>query len=698
MKLASEGASASASINPAHYPSEGKGWKPLWMLIAGVVALALLTFISLTQGLADITVQTVVQSLIHPQDLPDHQMIRAVRLPRTVMGLLSGAALAISGALMQTVTRNPLASETTLGVNAGAYLAVVASTIFWPAMLHQFAFPIAVLGGTLSAGLVFILGGGRKASPIRIALSGMIVTLVLSSITSALLMLNQFATKGLFLWGSGSLIQNDWDGVQFAWPWILGGTLLILFMARQLDLLTLSEETAKSLGQNVARTQLFAMLGAIIIACVSVSIVGPIGFVGLIAPHLVRLSGVRKHAWLIPLCAVWGAAVLVGADTLSRTIVDAYGELPAGAITAAIGAPWLIWLAVRTSGKGGGGQRAGDAMAIGGLQQRIPFGVYVWIFSLLLIVVWVLSLTSGAMPIPLSDLFAVITGGGNELNQQILFDFRLPRLLTAGFAGIAIAASGSLLQSAIRNPLGDPQIVGVTSGAGAGALLLLIAFPSLPVAWVPAGAMAGGLLAAAIVYAVSWRSGLQPTTLTLVGIAVSAAGSAVINILIVKADLAAAPALAWMAGSIYGREWTEVRQLLITIVLLLPIAWWLGRKADLLSFGDEVASGVGLSVRRTRLIVAVLAVILSSVAAACVGVVGFIGLLAPHAARMLVGHEHRKAFVISCLLGGLLLAISDWIGRVIMIPNELPAGIVAALIGTPYLVFLMYRTSRTKAS
>lgn len=695
MKLAPEGA-ASTSIHPAHTLKKGKGWRPLWMLVAGLIALALLAFLSLTQGLADITVHTVIQSLIHPQDLPDHQMIRAVRLPRTVMGLLSGAALAISGALMQTVTRNPLASETTLGVNAGAYLAVVAGTIFWPALLHQFAFPFAVFGGTLAAIMVFVLGGGRKSSPIRIALSGMIVTLVLSSITSAFMLLNQQATKGLFLWGSGSLIQNDWDGVQFTWPWILGGTLVIILMARQLDLLTLSEETAKSLGQRVIRTQALAMIGAIILACVSVSVVGPIGFVGLIAPHLVRLSGVKKHAWLIPICAIWGAAVLVGADTISRTIVDAYGELPAGAITAAIGAPWLIWLAVRTSGKGGSVQRSSDAMTIGALSKRIPFSVYVWGLSLLLIVVWVLSLTSGAMPIPLADVLAVITGGGNELNQQILLDFRLPRLLTAGFAGIAIAASGSLLQSAIRNPLGDPQIVGVTSGAGAGALLIMIAFPALPIAWMPVGAMAGGLAAAAIVYAVSWRSGLQPTTLTLVGIAVSAAGSAMINILIVKADLKAAPALAWMAGSIYGREWGEVLQLLVTILLLLPLAWWLGRKADLLSFSDEVASGVGLSVRRTRLFVAVLAVILSSVAAASVGVIGFIGLLAPHAARMLTGHEHRKSFVISCLLGGLLLAIADWIGRIVIIPNELPAGIVAALIGTPYLVFLMYRTSRSK--
>lgn len=241
------------SIHPAPPASTGwRGWKPLWVLVLGLLSLIVLTFVSLTQGLADISVKTVVQALVSPQDIADHHMIRSVRLPRTVMGLLAGAALAVSGVLMQTVTRNPLASETTLGVNAGAYLAVVVGLIFWPGLLHQYALPLAVAGGTLAAVAVYALAGRSSGSPLRIALSGMIVTLVLSSVTSALVLLNQQTTQGIFLWGSGSLIQNDWDGVAFSWPWIVGGLLVLYVAVRQWDILLLNEESARSLGQRWA--------------------------------------------------------------------------------------------------------------------------------------------------------------------------------------------------------------------------------------------------------------------------------------------------------------------------------------------------------------------------------------------------------------------------------------------------------------
>jgi ABC-type Fe3+-siderophore transport system permease subunit len=307
-----------------------------------------------------------------------------------------------------------------------------------------------------------------------------------------------------------------------------------------------------------------------------------------------------------------------------------------------------------------------------------------------------ISLTSGSLPIPLSEVLAVLCGHGEDLYRQILIDFRLPRLLVAGLAGMALAASGTLLQSAVRNPLGDPQVIGVTSGAGVGALLLMVALPQISISWLPLAAIIGGVGAAAIVYSVSWRRGLNPTILTLVGIAVAAAGAAIINILVIHAEMKAAPALAWMAGSTYGRGWPEVWQLIPTVCILLPLGWWLGRRVDLLSFSDESATGLGLKVRRVRLYVAIVAVILASMAAANVGAVGFIGLLAPHAARMLVGANYRRAMVISALLGGVLLAAADWIGRIVIMPNDLPSGIVTALLGTPYLVFLMFKAGRMR--
>jgi iron complex transport system permease protein len=333
-------------------------------------------------------------------------------------------------------------------------------------------------------------------------------------------------------------------------------------------------------------------------------------------------------------------------------------------------------------------------MSVGSLQRRIPYPTLVIIFSILLAVVWITSLTSGTLRIPLSEVLKVLSGQGEDLYRQILIDFRLPRLLVAGLAGMAIAVSGSLLQSAVRNPLGDPQVIGVTGGAGVGALLLMVALPQISMGWLPVAAVIGGIGAAAIVYSVSWSRGLNPTILTLVGIAVSAAGAAIINLLVVQAEMKVAPALAWMAGSTYGRGWPEVWQMALTVLVLLPIGWRLGRRVDLLSFSDESSTGLGLKVRRVRLYVAIVAVLLASIAAANVGAVGFIGLLAPHAARMLVGAQHSRAMVISALLGGVLLASADWIGRIVIMPRDLPSGIVTALIGAPYLVFLMYRASR----
>lgn len=166
--------------------------------------------------------------------------------------------------------------------------------------------------------------------------------------------------------------------------------------------------------------------------------------------------------------------------------------------------------------------------------------------------------------------------------------------------------------------------------------------------------------------------------------------------MIIHAELDVAPALSWMAGSTYNRSWTEVLRILPAILILLPLAAWLGRRVDLLTFSEDTSNGLGLHVRNTRIYVAVIAVLLASIAAANVGSVGFIGLLAPHAARMLVGSNHRKSMVIAALIGGILLAGADLIGRVVIIPKELPSGIVTALLGTPYLLYLMSQTNKLK--
>ncbi|MDF2719676.1 MAG: Fe3+-siderophore transporter permease, partial [Paenibacillus sp.] len=274
--------------NPAALQSRNRtGWKSILVFGGGLLALAALLFASLTQGEASITAKTVIDAILSREDSLQHNLVLGMRLPRAVMGMLAGAALAVSGVLLQTVTRNPLASAGTFGINSGAYFVVVAATVFMPSFISSAPLLLALIGGCGGAAMAYMMAGGTRGTPVRMALSGMIVTMVLSSFTSALQLLFENETNGLFMWGSGSLVQNDWKGVLHAWPWIAAGTAVVLLFIRTLDMLELGDDTAKSLGQKVDAARMTALAAAILLAGVTVSVVGPIGFVGLIAPHLV---------------------------------------------------------------------------------------------------------------------------------------------------------------------------------------------------------------------------------------------------------------------------------------------------------------------------------------------------------------------------------------------------------------------------
>ncbi|WP_438446984.1 iron ABC transporter permease [Gorillibacterium sp. sgz5001074] len=670
--------------------------KPLWQIGlvfgGGFLALMLMMAAGLTQGEAKIPLRTAVEALTGPKDILEHHLVLGVRLPRAVLGLLSGAALAAAGALLQTVTRNPLASASTLGLNAGAYFVIVLAAVYFPGLKAAAPLPLALAGACGAAAMAYLMAGGRRSTPVRTALSGMIVSLVLASLTSALQLLYENETNGLFVWGSGSLLQNDWSGVRYAWPWIAAGIAAACLLARTLDLLELGEETARSLGQSVQGVRLFALALAVLLAGVTVSVAGPIGFVGLIAPHLVRLMGFRRHRLLLPASALWGAVVLTGADTLARMFRSTLGELPAGAVTAAIGAPWLIWLALR-SARGSRTAESSSSMSVGILTRRVPYPVMAAVMGAGLLLLLTGGLMAGTMRLSFGDVWAVLTGGGSDMAGNIILNLRLPRVLVAAVAGAALAVAGVMMQGAVRNPLADPSIVGVTSGAGVGALLLLVAWPQAPGALLPAAALAGALAAAGTVYAVSWSKGLNPVVLALVGIGVSAIGSAVIQLLVIQSGMNAASALAWLAGSTYARGWGELLRLGIPAVVLIPAAWALGRRIDLLSFGDLVSQGLGLKLQRTRLVAAAVGVTLAAAAVAGVGTVGFIGLLAPHAVRLFTGQNQRRSVVLSALLGAALLVAADIIGKTAIAPKEVPSGIVVALIGAPYLLLLMVRSA-----
>ncbi|MFB5268419.1 iron ABC transporter permease [Paenibacillus enshidis] len=661
----------------------------------GAAALLALLLLSLYVGDAPIPASAIIEALLRPQDNLYHHSIRELRLPRAVIGLLAGAAFAAAGALLQTVTRNPLAASDTLGINAGAYFMVVLGTVAFPLQLHRSPFVFAAAGGALAALAAYLLGGGRAAAPVRLALSGIIVSMVLGSFTAALHILNPIQTRSLFLWGSGSLEQMDWSGAAYAWPWVMAGLLAAFVLGRQFDVLEFDESTAQSLGQRGGWIRFAGVALSVQLAAVVVSVAGPIGFIGLLAPHLVRMAGLRSHRLVIPASALWGAVLLVAADIIARLIHSDVGELPVGAVMAAVGAPWLIWLVLRKM-KGISTGAAQASVTASGSAARLRFAPLALALLALLVALILVSFTLGSSRIPLTELWGSLIGADSASPYSILLNLRMPRTLVAAAAGFALAVSGVLIQSAIRNPLADSWVISAAPGAGLGALLLIVVWPQVPLGFLPVAAMIGAVTAAALVFLLAWRKSLQPSVLILLGIAVSAVASAGIQALLVKGSFSGNKALIWINGSTYARGWQDLLVIACFLAVLLPVSWAFGRKFDVLAFSDESSTGLGLQVRRTRLLALAAGVLLAAGAVASVGTIGFIGLMVPHAARLLIGHHTRRLLILSGLLGAILLVLADTSGRIMLAPKEIPSGLMISLIGSPYFLFLMYRSMGRK--
>lgn len=641
----------------------------------GFLLLFIISIVHLTQGhaalswrelLFDSWTNTRVQAVL-----------LGVRLPRVAIGILAGGALAMAGLLLQTLTRNPLASAGTLGINAGAYLFVVLGAVFFPAIGATQPFFFAFFGAVFAAVLVFSLVG-RGMEPVKVALTGMIVTLLLGALTSGVQLMFEQETNGLFLWGAGTLIQNNWSGVSFSWPFILCAGVLVVLAGQKFDLLLLGDEAAAGLGASVKRVKIFGWITAIVLASATVSVVGPIGFIGLIAPHIVRLLQVQGHRMQLIHSFVWGAFLLVAADVLARFIQPG-SEIPVGAVTALIGGPWLMYLAYKM-----GKRYSAQKQTLGGKKSGLGFTVLLLSLFLLSIVIAVISLSYGG-----GRFYSISELASGMLWQQTALQFRWPRVLVAFMIGAMLALCGALLQSVLRNPLGDPSVLGITSGGGAGALAVMVLIPSLPFAFVPVGAVIGAGAAIGIILLATKRSGWEPISLALMGVAVSAVGSGIIQILTVKASVGVAPVLLWLAGSTYAMSWSDTWLTFTVLACIFPLSFLMTKQLDVLALSNDISVGLGLRVQLVRVFALLLAVTIGAASVAVVGAIGFIGLLAPHAARGIVGIKTRHVLPASMAIGGTLLITADFLSRFLLYPKEIPSGLLVALIGAPYILYIM---------
>ncbi|MBE3650241.1 FecCD family ABC transporter permease [Paenibacillus polymyxa] len=319
-----------------------------------------------------------------------------------------------------------------------------------------------------------------------------------------------------------------------------------------------------------------------------------------------------------------------------------------------------------------------------------------WILLVLMLGVSFIAIGVGSTYITPAELITALTNR-NASSWFIVHHYRLPRDLLAIMAGAGLAVAGVLLQGMIRNPLASPDVVGVSKGAGFAAVLVIVLLPSSPVALLPVAAFVGAGLAALLLVQLSMRGGMRPNMLALTGLAVGAIFQAATDYILVKYPLEASDTLTWLAGSLWGKGWDEVYGLLPWLIVLLPLAYTLQHKLDIMSLDEESSAGLGLSVKRMRTGLLAVSVALAASCVAAIGSIGFIGLLAPHLARRLFGNRHRYLLPGAAMIGALILVLADALGRGLKPPLEIPAGIVTAVIGAPYFLYLLLRERKQKS-
>jgi ABC-type Fe3+-siderophore transport system permease subunit len=319
--------------------------------------------------------------------------------------------------------------------------------------------------------------------------------------------------------------------------------------------------------------------------------------------------------------------------------------------------------------------------------------IYTILFAVLLGAV-ALNVTLGTVPITISQLTAIIAGQGEVNLSYILMNYRLPRMLLCLMVGSCLALAGASLQGLIQNPLASPDVIGLSKGAGLFAVLVIIVFPNAPAGLIPWAAFLGAGAFGAVLFFFAVRHELKPNSLALSGMALGAIAGAGIQFVTVKHVDDANTALLWLAGSLWGRTWSHVDLVWPWFIVLVPVILYLSKRLDLLQLGDDVASGLGLSIRRIRMLLLAVSVCLTGVAVAVAGTIGFVGLIAPHMARKLVGPIHNHLLPVTALLGAALVTTADVIGRVVISPREIPVGIVTAIIGAPYFLYLLRRARK----
>ncbi|WP_207950854.1 Fe(3+)-hydroxamate ABC transporter permease FhuB [Marinobacter sp. JSM 1782161] len=615
-----------------------------------------------------------------PESFEDFQFVYAA-LPRVILAVLVGAVMALVGSLLQQVTQNPLLSPMTLGAASGAWLALVCLSVWAPALTSDWGAWFALGGSIVSVVLVLLIAGRGGLSGLPVILAGMATHILMGAIATAIILLNQYATNNLFIWGAGDLTQTDWQWVTWLLPKLSVAVIVLLLAPRPLTLLRLGDAGAGARGLSTGPVLVVLLLLSLWLVASAITAVGVISFIGLITPNIARNLGARRAGDELVFSLLLGAVFLLLTDCIAVAASGWFPDMvPSGTAAALIGAPALIWFARKRLS-------ARDQTAL-----ELPEGVprvsrRTWLLApvvLLALVLLSLCFKPDAFSFlhPLQSL---------RWPSDLVLSLRWPRIVTAACAGVGMALAGLILQRLIRNPLASPDILGMSAGATL-ALVLFTVFVGGSIHEAgPFVAFAGSAGVLGLLLVLGRRTQYSPGIMILVGISLAAMIEAMVQFVLAKATEDAYTIIGWLSGSTYRVSDAKALWLGGGTVILFGLALATSRWLTLISAGDAIAEARGLNTSRARLLLLVLVCACCALVTAIMGPIAFVGLLAPHVATLMGARKVWPQLWLAPLVGMVLMLFSDWLGWSLLYPKQMPAGTIAAILGGSYFIFLLAR-------
>lgn len=597
--------------------------------------------------------------------------------PRAAVALVAGASLGLAGALLQQLLRNPIADPSTLGISAGAQLAIVVATLFFPEFLDGNRGAVALLGAGIAAAIVFTLGCRNAFEPVTMVVSGLLVGVTAAAFSASLTLAQGEYLMSLVTWNGGSLSQQDWSVFQSLSVEFVVAAVFAVLLLRPLLLLGLGDASASALGVNLKGVRFAVAAIATALAGLVAANVGLVSFVGLAAPAFVRGCGVRRPSTVILLSPLAGGLFLWFCDGAVQWLAGASGEsFPTGAVTALIGGPLLLWLLPQVRAI-----EVHEERAVA--ERRVAFSKGILLLLMFLPPILLLAFLIGR------------TGHGwSILDYRQFVDLapmRWPRLMAAAGAGGLLSLTGAVLQRLTGNPMASPEVIGVSGGAGLGFAAALTVLPAAGSVELVIGAAIGGLAAMSVVLIFASRRHLPPEKLLLAGIAIGSLCSSVLSALMAVGDQRAWQILAWIGGTASGATPGTAIFLAILAITVLVLFLAFQRWLTVLPLGQPLSVALGVPVRWSRIAILIVCGLATGAASLLVGPLSFVGLIAPHIAARAGFATARDHLVGSFVLGCLLMAFADFGARTATFPYEPPLGLFAAMVGAPYLIWLVGR-------